>query len=261
MRTQRPDVALMRLRRQNGPRAGESADTRRPCARTRRRARPSVLPHGTPRAHPQRAADGPRASAHRRFAHRRRYGDVFPACGLTGAGRRDARSPLLCHRRGCRRPRHRVHDDRRRTAPRGRAPRHGRPGGGVSLIAYARRSRSKMLRVHVLDALLGRTTTDAWTPEDRGDLARIVDAIVRDAPRALVPLSRADRALIEVARGDASATEVVAAIARRRTAGRLETILPRQWWRGIRPGEHARALFALPGETRRNRAWLIPQQR
>jgi hypothetical protein len=90
----------------------------------------------------------------------------------------------------------------------------------------------KMLRVHVLDALLGRPTTDAWTPEGRADLARIVDAIVRDAPRALVPLSRADHALIEVAR-HASTDELVAAIARRRTAGRRETILPQQWWKAF----------------------------
>lgn len=91
----------------------------------------------------------------------------------------------------------------------------------------------KMLRIHVLDALLGRTTTDAWSSADRGDLARIVAAIVRDAPRALVPLSRADRELIEVARRDVSADELVAAIARRLTAGRLQTILPRQWWKAF----------------------------
>lgn len=91
----------------------------------------------------------------------------------------------------------------------------------------------KLLRVHVLDALLGRPTADAWTDQGRRDIVRIVEAVVRDAPRALRPLSRADRALLDAARHAGSAEELVQAIQRRRTAGRWETMLPRAWWRAF----------------------------
>lgn len=87
----------------------------------------------------------------------------------------------------------------------------------------------KMLRVHVLDALLGRTDEESWTAEELADIARIIATIVRDAPRAFVPLSRADVAVIEVARREPDATELVAAIRRRRAVVGKDTILPRRW--------------------------------
>ena len=86
----------------------------------------------------------------------------------------------------------------------------------------------KLLRVHVLDALLGRPSVDAWAPRERADLARVVRAVLADAPAAVEPLSRADRVLIETASGEPPAEELVAAIARRKNAGRLDTILPRR---------------------------------
>lgn len=91
----------------------------------------------------------------------------------------------------------------------------------------------KLLRVHVLDALVGRPSADAWTDQGRRDIARIVGAVVRDAPHALRPLSRADRALLDAAQHAGSAGELVQAILRRRTAGRWETMLPRAWWRAF----------------------------
>lgn len=86
----------------------------------------------------------------------------------------------------------------------------------------------KILRVHVLDVLLGRQEVDAWTAEGRAYLSRIVVSIIRDAPRALVPLSRADRALIEAASSGAGIEQIVGAIRERLGAGRIDTILPRR---------------------------------
>ncbi|MFJ2502423.1 glycosyltransferase family 2 protein [Microbacterium sp. NPDC087592] len=232
VRTQRPDVALMRLRRQNGP-VLASPLTRVGRARALDAVRDRLFYRTAPLALIRRElltdpalllTEGLRtgddmAMSSRLWADGARVDVMHEApCYVIGADAADrVTESTMTVGEQLRAVELLVTDDWWR----------GLPDRVRTSLAI------KMLRVHVLDALLGRTTTDAWTPEDRGDLARIVDAIVRDAPRALVPLSRADRALIEVARGDASATEVVAAIARRRTAGRLETILPRQWWRAF----------------------------
>lgn len=89
----------------------------------------------------------------------------------------------------------------------------------------------KLLRVHILDALVARPSADAWDAGERSDLSRIVRAIVTDAPAALSPLSRADHALLEVALGDVAAEELVSAIRQRVGAARMDTILPRRWSR------------------------------
>lgn len=105
----------------------------------------------------------------------------------------------------------------------------------------------KILRIHVLGAVERRATSAKWDDGDLDYLRGITGSWLEfyaDSERTreslLAPFARADRAVLEaVLAGDLPA--VLTAVSRRRTAGRLATILPRR----------LRALWDREGTLRR----------
>lgn len=103
----------------------------------------------------------------------------------------------------------------------------------VALDPPTRRSLAiKLTRIHLLGYVLARPTVDDW-PSDAAvrHVSRVLAALLRFAPRLSEPFPRADRdlfdALLEPA---ATRAGVVAAIGAHRTAGRRRGILPRSLW-------------------------------
>ena len=86
----------------------------------------------------------------------------------------------------------------------------------------------KLLRIHVLDALLARPDTADWNRVGVSAVSEIVRRVEARAPRALVPLARADRRLLDVAKDAPSAEDLVTAIAARGAASRWDVVLPAQ---------------------------------
>lgn len=86
----------------------------------------------------------------------------------------------------------------------------------------------KMLRVHVLGVLERRAQDARPLSEGESDaIATVVDGWLALAPHALAPFSRADRALLEAARERMDDSGLRRAVSRRRSAGRLSRLLPR----------------------------------
>lgn len=89
----------------------------------------------------------------------------------------------------------------------------------------------KLLRIHVLGALLSRKGAEHWDREQRESVRTVIDLLLRIAPHALAPLSTADRMLIHVGRTTDTAEEWAKGIAQRHSAHRLAVVLPRNPFR------------------------------
>ncbi|MBT1003028.1 glycosyltransferase family 2 protein [Paenarthrobacter sp. DKR-5] len=88
----------------------------------------------------------------------------------------------------------------------------------------------KLLRIHVLGALLRRGADFPWVEPDRAALAAAVEEIMAFAPGAERPLSVAERRLVRLARSRHLDREHFAAALRGWPGGYLRTILtPRPW--------------------------------
>lgn len=85
----------------------------------------------------------------------------------------------------------------------------------------------KLLRTHLLAAALARPSAAHWDAEALAILRECAAEIVRFAPEALVPLSRADRRLLAVIQAPtADALTLVAAISAHGHSARIDTVLP-----------------------------------
>lgn len=91
---------------------------------------------------------------------------------------------------------------------------------------------TKLLRIHVLGAVITRSSAGAWGPDDVADLRSSASAVAGHSPSAVAPLSRADRALLDAVLDSRSTVEsLVSAAERHRTASRLDHILTRNPFR------------------------------
>lgn len=99
----------------------------------------------------------------------------------------------------------------------------------TGLTTSARRSLvTKLLRIHVLGAVITRSRAESWGPGDTDALRSSAREIVMRAPGALAPLSRADRSLLDaVIDIGSSAVSLADAVERHRTSSRLNRIVPR----------------------------------
>ncbi|MBG6239547.1 hypothetical protein IWX78_002534 [Mycetocola sp. CAN_C7] len=87
---------------------------------------------------------------------------------------------------------------------------------------------TKLLRIHVLGAVITRSTVEAWSAADVGDLRASARSVIAAAPPAVSPLSRADRSLLDSLLDEGStAGDLVLAGERHRSASRLDQIVPR----------------------------------
>lgn len=84
----------------------------------------------------------------------------------------------------------------------------------------------KLLRIHVLDALLARPAVTDWDPAGMLVVSNVVRRIAETAPRAFAPLSVADRRLLDASMTSSSPEELVRAISSRRAASRWEVVRP-----------------------------------
>lgn len=84
----------------------------------------------------------------------------------------------------------------------------------------------KLLRIHVLDALLARPSAAEWDAAGVGAVSDIVRRVRQASPRSFVPLSRADRRLLDAVSTGATPDEIVRAIAARRAASRWDVVRP-----------------------------------
>lgn len=88
---------------------------------------------------------------------------------------------------------------------------------------------AKLLRVNVLGALHARPAADAWPADARASLAETIGSLAAYSARGFEDLPRGDRALLDVAASSSStARDLEKAIARRRTAGRVDRLVPRR---------------------------------
>jgi hypothetical protein len=101
----------------------------------------------------------------------------------------------------------------------------------ASLDSATRRSLAvKLTRIHLLGYVLSRPAVEDWP--DGADLAHVAEtlrAILRFAPALVEPFSRADRDLLDALIAPSATREnVVAAIRAHRTAGRVRAMVPRR---------------------------------
>lgn len=87
---------------------------------------------------------------------------------------------------------------------------------------------TKLLRIHILGAVITRSQPEAWSPADVLDLRASARTVIAAAPGAVSPLSRADRALLDAVLDEgSSAHSLASAVSSHRTASRVDQILPR----------------------------------
>lgn len=95
-----------------------------------------------------------------------------------------------------------------------------------SLPADARRSIAvKILRIHVLGAVLRRGPAHAWSATDLADVTRITADLVGMSPHVLRPFSRADARLLRIVADGSSSAELQNAVGTHSAAPRADTIL------------------------------------
>lgn len=86
----------------------------------------------------------------------------------------------------------------------------------------------KLIRVHVLGAVLARRTAESWSDGDLAELVQTVRRILSLSPGALAPLARADRDLLRaVSEPGVTPPSIAAAVAKHTAAGRLSRLVPR----------------------------------
>ena len=85
----------------------------------------------------------------------------------------------------------------------------------------------KLLRIHVLGAIVARPHADEWDRDDVDVLRETAGRLTSTSPRVLMPFSIADRQLIRAATDPGSSPRTLAAAAARYTsAGRMQLLLP-----------------------------------
>jgi hypothetical protein len=99
---------------------------------------------------------------------------------------------------------------------------------GLSLSLTVRTALAiKLLRIHVLGAMLARPDVDDWAGDDADVLRATARRLADTSPQVLLPFSIADRQLLRAALApESSPRTLVAAVAGHRSAGRMQRLLP-----------------------------------
>ncbi len=86
---------------------------------------------------------------------------------------------------------------------------------------------TKMLRIHLFGVVVNRAEPAWWTQEERAALGRALEGLLRSAPRAADPLSKADHRVVEAIRDPRlDSTTLIQRAQDRRHHGRPGTLIP-----------------------------------
>ncbi|ANS77936.1 glycosyl transferase, group 1 [Serinicoccus hydrothermalis] len=113
---------------------------------------------------------------------------------------------------------------------------------------------TKVLRIQVFGAILGRPDPWWWTAQERAEMARVTRRVLVAAPGCAAPLSLADRDLLAAALDPGVPAPRLVELARaRRRHGTPRTLLPSSWRHALDPEAPLRFMPASLRASRRPR--------